>query len=112
MGCILLGINTARNRIYDGMRALDYLQGRPDIDGERLGCTGYSGGCTLTSYLTALDSRISCSAPCCPGPGLSESALDGVRAVRQKIPTDSPPIPNVRFLLSFDSPRNHQMEAP
>ena len=65
MGCILLGTNTARYRIYDGMRALDYLQSRSDIDGSRLGCTGYSGGGTLTSYLTALDARVVCSAPCC-----------------------------------------------
>ncbi|MFC1525660.1 alpha/beta hydrolase family protein [Candidatus Latescibacterota bacterium] len=65
MGCIALGTNTARYRIWDGMRALDYLQGRDDIDGSRLGCTGYSGGGTLTSYLMALDPRITCAAPCC-----------------------------------------------
>jgi dienelactone hydrolase len=64
-GCILLGSNTARYRIFDGMRALDYLQSRPDIDGERLGVTGYSGGGNMASYLVALDERIACAAPCC-----------------------------------------------
>lgn len=64
-GCILLGSNTARYRIFDGMRALDYLQSREDIDGERLGCTGYSGGGNMASYLVALDERIACAAPCC-----------------------------------------------
>ncbi|MBN1341857.1 MAG: acetylxylan esterase [Phycisphaerae bacterium] len=65
IGCILLGRNTARFRIWDGMRALDYLQSRPEVDPKRIGCTGNSGGGTLTSYLMALDDRIIASAPSC-----------------------------------------------
>jgi len=65
MGSILLGTSTARYRIYDGMRALDYLESRPEIDATRLGCTGCSGGGTLTSYLMALDPRVACAAPVC-----------------------------------------------
>jgi cephalosporin-C deacetylase-like acetyl esterase len=65
VGSILLGANVARYRIWDGMRALDYLAGRPEVDAKRLGCTGNSGGGTLTSYLMALDERIVCAAPSC-----------------------------------------------
>lgn len=65
VGSILLGTNTAGYRVYDGMRAIDYLQSRPDIDPKRIGCTGNSGGGTLTSYLMALDDRIQCAAPSC-----------------------------------------------
>ena len=65
IGCILLGTNTARYRIYDGMRAIDYMLSRGDIDPKRIGCTGNSGGGTLTSYLMALDERITCAAPGC-----------------------------------------------
>ncbi|MDD4869674.1 MAG: acetylxylan esterase [Kiritimatiellae bacterium] len=65
IGSILLGRNTARYRIWDGMRGIDYLQSRPDIDPKRIGCTGNSGGGTLTSYLMALDERIICAAPAC-----------------------------------------------
>jgi len=65
IGSILVGRNTARYRIWDGMRAIDYLQSRPDIDPKRIGCTGNSGGGTLTSYLMALDERIVCAAPSC-----------------------------------------------
>ncbi len=65
VGCILLGANTARYRIYDGMRAIDYMLSRGDIDPKRIGCTGNSGGGTLTSYLMALDQRILCAAPSC-----------------------------------------------
>jgi dienelactone hydrolase len=47
------------------MRALDYLASRPEVDPKRLGCTGNSGGGTLTCYLMALDDRISAAAPAC-----------------------------------------------
>jgi dienelactone hydrolase len=62
---ILLGQNTARFEIWDGMRAIDYLQSRPEIDPKRIGCTGNSGGGTQTSYLFALDDRIQAAAPSC-----------------------------------------------
>lgn len=65
VGSILLGRNTATFRIWDGMRSLDYLAQRDDIDPKRLGCTGNSGGGTLTSYLMALDERIAVAAPSC-----------------------------------------------
>ena len=65
VGSILLGRNTATFRVWDGMRALDYLTSRPEVDASRIGCTGNSGGGTLTSYLMALDPRIKVAAPCC-----------------------------------------------
>lgn len=65
VSAILLGWNTATFRVWDGMRALDYLQSRPDIDPEKLGCMGNSGGGTLTAFLTALDERIVAAAPSC-----------------------------------------------
>jgi len=65
VGSILLGRNTARFEIWDGMRAIDYLQSRREIDPNRIGCTGNSGGGTQTSYLMALDDRIKAAAPSC-----------------------------------------------
>ncbi len=65
VGSTLLGRNTATFRVFDGMRAIDYLQSRPEVDPKRIGCTGNSGGGTLTSYLMALDERIVCAAPSC-----------------------------------------------
>jgi cephalosporin-C deacetylase-like acetyl esterase len=65
VGSILLGRNTARFEIWDGMRAIDYLQSRPEVDPNRIGCAGLSGGGTQTSYLMALDKRINVAAPAC-----------------------------------------------
>jgi dienelactone hydrolase len=65
VGSILLGRSTARFEIWDGMRAIDYLLSRSEIDPDRIGCTGNSGGGTQTSYLMALDDRIKVAAPSC-----------------------------------------------
>ncbi|HXG10268.1 MAG TPA: alpha/beta fold hydrolase [Gemmataceae bacterium] len=65
VGALLVGRNTATYRIWDGIRSLDYLASRPEIDPKRLGCTGNSGGGTLTAYLMALDERIVAAAPSC-----------------------------------------------
>ncbi|MGQ9769856.1 MAG: alpha/beta hydrolase family protein [Thermogutta sp.] len=65
VGSILLGRNTARFEIWDGMRAIDYLQSREDINPEKIGCSGISGGGTQTAYLMALDPRIKAAAPGC-----------------------------------------------
>jgi len=65
VGSILLGRNTATFEIWDGMRGIDYLQSRPEVDPERIGCTGNSGGGTQTSYLMALDERIVAASPSC-----------------------------------------------
>jgi dienelactone hydrolase len=65
VGALLVGRQTATYRIWDGIRSLDYLVSRPEVDPQRLGCTGNSGGGTLTAYLMALDERIVAAAPSC-----------------------------------------------
>jgi dienelactone hydrolase len=65
VGAILLGQNTARTEIWDAMRAIDYLQSRPEVDPERIGAAGNSGGGTQSSYLMALEKRLKAAAPCC-----------------------------------------------
>jgi cephalosporin-C deacetylase-like acetyl esterase len=55
---VLLGDGLARYLAWDGIRALDYLLTRPDVDANRIGCAGHSGGGTMTMYLAALEPRI------------------------------------------------------
>ena len=65
IGALLVGRSAAGYRVWDGIRSLDYLASRPEIDPARLGCTGNSGGGTETAYLMALDDRIAVAAPSC-----------------------------------------------
>jgi cephalosporin-C deacetylase-like acetyl esterase len=59
---VLLGESLTQYRIWDGMRAIDYLLTRQEVDPKRIGCTGHSGGGTLTLFISALDERVLCAA--------------------------------------------------
>lgn len=48
---------------WNSKRVLDYLLSRPDVDPERIGITGGSGGATQSILLTAIDDRITACAP-------------------------------------------------
>ena len=61
----LAGTNLARWEIWDGMRALDYLVTRPDVDPERINITGTSGGGFQAAHIAALDRRIKVAVPSC-----------------------------------------------
>ena len=63
--CLLAGDSIARYTVWDGIRALDYLLSRPEVDPTRVACTGNSGGGTHTAYISALDDRITVAAPSC-----------------------------------------------
>jgi cephalosporin-C deacetylase-like acetyl esterase len=52
-------------RAWDGVRALDYLLSRPEVDPTRVGLTGNSGGGTMTTWLWAIDDRFTMAAPSC-----------------------------------------------
>ncbi len=63
--CLLTGEHIARYTIWDGIRALDYLLSRKEVDPARIAVTGNSGGGTHSAYLAALDDRIKIAAPSC-----------------------------------------------
>ncbi|MDE2817319.1 MAG: acetylxylan esterase [Chloroflexota bacterium] len=63
--CWLTGQTVINHMVWDGVRMLDYLETRTDVDVSRIGCTGASGGGTFTMFLTAFDDRIKAAVPVC-----------------------------------------------
>jgi hypothetical protein len=61
----LAGTNLARWEIWDGIRAVDYLLTRPEVDPDRINITGTSGGGFQVATIAALDPRIKVAAPSC-----------------------------------------------
>ena len=60
-----LGTPLSGLQVYENMRAVDYLLTRPEVDGEKLGITGASGGGNQTMYAGAWDKRFKCVVPVC-----------------------------------------------
>src|SRR5690606_39822564 len=56
--CLLTGTSIARYFVWDGIRALDYLLTRPDVDATRIGVAGNSGGGTQAAWLGVLEPRL------------------------------------------------------
>jgi cephalosporin-C deacetylase-like acetyl esterase len=61
----LIGDALARTFAWDGIRAVDYLQSRAEIDPNRIGAFGCSGGGTMTALLGALAPRVHAIAVAC-----------------------------------------------
>lgn len=57
------GFTPAGVECWNAIRAIDYLQSRPEVDKDRIGATGISGGGAATFWISAADDRIKASAP-------------------------------------------------
>ena len=62
---ILIGQSVARYFIFDAKRAVDYLVSRPDVDPDRIGVTGCSGGGAIATYVGVFEPRVKAAAPGC-----------------------------------------------
>jgi cephalosporin-C deacetylase-like acetyl esterase len=58
-----LGYTPAGVECWNGIRGIDYLCGRPDVDPERIGVTGISGGGASTVWIAAADERVKVAVP-------------------------------------------------
>ncbi len=59
------GYTPAGTEVWNAMRAIDYLLTRDDVDAERIGVTGLSGGGAMSWFLGAADERVKCVVPVC-----------------------------------------------
>jgi cephalosporin-C deacetylase-like acetyl esterase len=71
------GYTPAGVETWNSIRALDYLETRPEVDKERLGVTGRSGGGAYSWYVAALDDRVKCVVPVAGITTLKNHVVDG-----------------------------------
>jgi dienelactone hydrolase len=57
------GYTPAGVECWNAMRAIDYLETRPEVDAKRIGVTGRSGGSATSWWLMAADDRPACAVP-------------------------------------------------
>jgi cephalosporin-C deacetylase-like acetyl esterase len=57
------GYTPAGVEVWNAMRAIDYLETRPEIDPDRIGMTGRSGGAAMTWFTAAVDPRVKAAVP-------------------------------------------------
>jgi cephalosporin-C deacetylase-like acetyl esterase len=62
---LLTGMSLSDYFIWDGVRAIDYLETRKEVDAKRIGITGRSGGGTQSALIAAYDERVYAAAPEC-----------------------------------------------
>ena len=70
------GYTPAGTEVWNAMRALDYLQSRADVDADKLGVTGLSGGGAMSWFLGAADERVKVVVPVCQSGSIERMAVD------------------------------------
>ena len=82
-------------RAWDGIRALDYLLSRKEIDPKHVGVTGNSGGGTMTTWLAGVESRWTMAAPAC-------FVTSFRRNLENELPADTEQCPPKALALGLD----------
>ena len=102
---LLTGTALSDYFIWDGVRAVDYLYTRKEVDKERIGITGRSGGGTQTALIAAYDERIYAAAP--------ECYITNFKRLFQSIgPQDAEQNPYHALERGFDFPDYFHLRAP
>lgn len=102
----LVGWNFARFRIWDGVRSIDFMETRKELDLSRLAIAGNSGGGTMSTYLQAWDNRIKVACPSCFVSSMREVIRErGVHDAEQFFYNQLPAGINHAVLLALGQPR-------
>jgi dienelactone hydrolase len=72
------GYTPAGVELWNAIRALDYLESRPEVDAKRLGVTGRSGGGATSWWLAAADDRVQAAVPVAGIADLRSHVVEGV----------------------------------
>ncbi len=72
------GYTSAGVECWNGVRAIDYLISRPEVDPERIGVTGISGGGAATFWISAADERVKAAVPVSGMSDLETQVIDKV----------------------------------
>jgi cephalosporin-C deacetylase-like acetyl esterase len=89
-------------RTWDGIRAVDYLVSRPEVDKNKLAAVGCSGGGQMALLITAADERIKVCAASHPGGPMENAYLTGKRLPDKEIYSLIAPRP-LRIIVGVDS---------
>lgn len=92
---VLVGEFFGAWRAWDGVRALDYLLTRPEVDPKRVGVTGNSGGGTDTAWLCGVEQRWAMAAPGC-------FVTTFRRNLENELPSDTEQCPPRALALGLD----------
>ena len=102
---LLTGTSLSEYFIWDGVRAVDFLLTRKEVDPNRIGITGRSGGGTQSAMIAAYDKRIYAAAP--------ECYITSFKRLLQSIgPQDAEQNPFNAIKLGFDHPDFMHLRAP
>jgi len=82
-------------RAWDGIRALDYLLSREEVDPRHVGVTGNSGGGTMTTWLCGVEQRWTMAAPSC-------FVTTFRRNIENELPADTEQCPPRAIALGLD----------
>ena len=80
-----IGLPLSGLQVYENMRAVDYLKTRPEVDPDRIGITGASGGGNQSMYAGAFDERFRCVVPTC-SVGTYQSYLSAACCMCEVVP--------------------------
>ncbi|MFN7996893.1 MAG: acetylxylan esterase [Bryobacteraceae bacterium] len=91
--------------VLDGIRAIDYLYSRPDVDRARILFTGESGGGNNTYWVSALDTRVTLSVPVSSGGAFEQWIKEDVNYDWHQRPPGLRAIADIGTLYALIAPR-------
>ena len=85
----LWGLSMMHLQSWNTIRAIDFLQSLPDVDGKRIGLTGCSGGGTQTFMVMGIEPRVTAAAPVCMISGIMQGGCECENAPLLRIETNN-----------------------